>query len=186
MAMVVTVLQEGGIMLREHQDDLIASNVVVLDIGLGSVLWVVVAFHLALDMVVVVVETVLEGIVITAAMMTVIVVGVMVKGTVELIVGTDMAIVNNMAVIVMHLTDMHRMDMAKTGVMSVTVQGEVIDMAVVAAAVLHVMREATEKDQHRMIVQVGADHHLMMIVINDLMFVVFIFSGCYRWMLPAD
>ena len=73
-------------------------------------------------------------IVFEATMMTTIMVVDMVKKTVVLIVMIDIGVIV-----------MHQMDMEKIGVMSVIVQGQVIDMAVVGVVVQHVMREATER-----------------------------------------
>jgi len=92
------------------------------------------------------------------------VVVVIVKETVVLIVGTDIAAVIDMAVIVMVLIVILRMGMERKEAMIVIVPGEVIDMAVV---VLLVMREATERDQDLMIVQVVEDHLRMKIAIDD-------------------
>jgi len=154
--------------VTELQDVLIALNVVDLDIGPENALWVEVvvgASHHVPGIVVVDEEIVLEGgIVMVIAMMTATVVVVIVKKTVVLIVGTGIAAVTDMAVIVMVLIAIHKMDMERKETMIVMVPGEVIDMAVV---VLPAMREATERDQDPMIVQVGEDHLHMMIAIDD-------------------
>lgn len=162
--------------MTELQDVLIALNVVDLDIGLENALWVgvvvvvvVVASHHVPGMVVVDEEIVLEGgIVMVIAMMTATVVVVIVKETVVLIVGTGIAAVTDMAVIVMVLIAIPKMGMERKEVMIVMVPGEVIDMVVVVVVVvLLATREATERDQDPMIVQVGEDHLHMRIAIDD-------------------
>jgi len=168
MVMVVDTVLGERIMVTELQVVLIALNVVDLAIGLGNALWVgavEVGASPHVPGMVVVEEIVLEGgIVMVIAMMTAIVVVVIVKETVVLIVGTGMAAVTDMAMIVMVLIVIHRMVMERKGAMIVIVPGELSDMAVV---VLPVTREATEKDQGPMIVQVGEDNLRMMIAIDD-------------------
>lgn len=167
MGMVVDTVPGERIMVTEPQVVRIALNVVDLDIGLGNALLVglvevVGASHHVPGMVEVE-EIVLEGIAMVIAMMTAMVVVVIVKEIVVLIAGIGTAAVTDMAVIVMVLIVIHRMGMERREAMIVIVPGEVIDMAVV---VLLVMREATERDQAPMIVQVEEELR-MRIVIDD-------------------
>lgn len=55
-------------------------------------------------------ETIFRGIIIAAATINIIVVVAMVKGTMELIVGSNMVVVNNIIAIFMYMTDMYIID----------------------------------------------------------------------------